>query len=79
MFGIDGQREKKGEDFVFELETELKDPKKHREIKKHVEKRIESLKNFLRSGEKKEEFEKFGLILHGYTALLKVIARFQPK
>jgi hypothetical protein len=32
----------------------------------------------LRSGENKEEFDKFGLLLHGYTSLLKVMARFRP-
>jgi len=80
VFGLQGQEEKKrGEQFIFELEKELQESKKHKEIKQHVEGRIEEIKKILRAGENKQDFETFGLILHGYTALLKVIARFVPK
>ena len=67
------------EEFVFELEKELKNAKQHQAMKKKVENRIQKLKEVLRSGENKEEFDKFGVILHGYTSLLKVMARFAPK
>lgn len=79
MFGLEDQKKKKAEDFVFELERELKSAKKHQEIKQRVENRIQKTKEVLRSGENKEEFDKFGVLLHGYTSLLKVIARFTPK
>jgi Family of unknown function (DUF5398) len=79
MFGLEKQKKKKLEDFVFELESELKTAKKHQEIKKRVEERIQSIKEVLRSGENKEEFDKFGALLHGYTSLLKVLSRFSPK
>lgn len=78
MFGLEGEK-KKGEEFVFELEKELKDPKKHKELKEKVEKRIQDIKKILRDGENKKEFERFGLILHGYTSLLKVMSRVSPK
>ncbi len=80
MFGLEGQKKgKKGEEFVFELEDELNDTKKHKEIKTRVEKRIQNLKNALRSGGEKEDFDQFGTVLHGYTSLLKVMSRFKPK
>lgn len=77
MFGLENQKKKKVEPFVFELEKELKDPKKHREIKQRVENRIQEIKTTLKSGENKEEFDKLGVLLHGYTSLLKVMARCQ--
>lgn len=79
MFGLEDQRKKKPEEYVFELEKELMDPTKHKEIKDKVESRIQEIKRILRDGENKKEFERFGLILHGYTSLLKVMSRFNPK
>ncbi len=80
MFGLEeGKKKKKSAEFVFELENELGNSKKHKEIKAKVEKRIQDLKNALRSGESKEDFDSYGTVLHGYTSLLKVMARFKPK
>lgn len=80
MFGLEDQKKKKNtEEFIFDLEKELKISKKHKEIKKKVEDRIQKIKETLRSGENKEEFDKFGILLHGYTSLLKVMARFSAK
>ena len=80
MFGLEDQKKKKpAEEFIFELEKELKDPKKHKEIKEKTEKRIQDIKTMLRQGENKEEFETLGLILHGYISLLKVMSRFTAK
>jgi hypothetical protein len=76
MFGLEKQKKKKYEEFVFELEKELKDPRKHKEYKEKIESRIQRIKEVLRSGENKEEFDRFGVLLHGYTSLLKVMARF---
>lgn len=76
MFGLESQKKKKKiEPFVFELEKELKDPKTHKELKQKVENRIQEIKSTLKSGENKEDFDKFGVLLHGYTSLLKVMAR----
>ncbi|ADI38957.1 type III secretion needle formation regulating protein [Waddlia chondrophila 2032/99] len=79
MFGLEGHKKGKKREFEFELEKELLDPKKHKELKQHVENRIQEIKKILRDGENKKEFERFGLILHGYTSLLKVFSRFDPK
>lgn len=80
MFGLEDKDKKKGvEEFIFELENELKDSTKHKEIKTKTEARIQAIKNILRTGDNKGEFDKFGVLLHGYTSLLKVIARVAPK
>lgn len=80
MFGLENQKKKtKIEEFVFDLEKELKTGKKYRELKKRAEEQIQKIKECLRTGENKEEFDKYGALLHGYTSLLKVITRFKAK
>jgi len=76
MFGLEDQKKKKKADvFVFELEKELKDPQKYHELKEKVEERIQRIKTLLKSGENQSEFDHSGVLLHGYTSLLKVMAR----
>lgn len=80
MFGLEGHKKKKNvEEFVFDLEYDLKNPEKRLEIKKKVEQRLQQVKDILRSGESKEEFDQCGLMLHGYSSLLKIISRFALK
>jgi hypothetical protein len=80
MFGLESQKKKKPvEEFIFELEKELKDPQKYKDLRKRVEERIQKIKEALRTGEEQEEFDRFGLLLHGYNALLKVMTRVAPK
>ncbi len=80
MFGLEGQKKKKPtEEFVFELEKDLKDPKKQKELRQKVEGRIQKSKDVLRTGDDKEEFDRFGLLLLGYNSLLKVTSRFVSK
>lgn len=81
MFGLESQKKKKPSDeFVFELEKDLKDPAKSRQLKQKVEARLQKIKDILRTGgENQEEFDHFGLLLHGYNSLLKVISRFGSK
>lgn len=80
MFGLEGQKKKgSSEEFVFDLEEELKDPQRDRQLKEEIEKRINQLKTILRSGEEKEDYDRFGLLLLGYTALLTVVTRVNFK
>lgn len=79
MFGLENQKKKKNEPFVFELEKELKDSRKHKELKKQIEARIQSIKQKLQAGENKELFDQYGVLLYGYTSLLKVMARTLAK
>lgn len=78
MFGLEDQKNKENsKDFMFDLEQELQDKKKNKAHKKLVEERIQQIKAILRSGSVKEEFDQFGILLHGYTSLLKVMTRFK--
>jgi len=76
MFGLEGQKKKKPvEEFVFELEKEFKIPAKHKEIKDKVEQRLQRIKDLLRSGENQDQFDRLGLLLHGYNSLIKIMSR----
>jgi P2-related tail formation protein len=79
MFGLENKKNRKGDDFFFDLEVELKDPQRQVELYKMIEQRVLSIKNHLRSGENKDDFDRFGTLLHGYAALLKVIMRATSK
>lgn len=82
MFGLEsGDKKKKpsAQDFVFELEKELKVESNCREIKKKIESRVQEIKKMLREGSETEGYPKYEAILHGYASLLKVMARFSQK
>ena len=77
MYGM----EKKGKaPFEFDLEKDLhSDPSKGREIIKKVDERVLELKGLLRQGSASADFEKYGTLLHGYTALQKVLSKVSHK
>ena len=72
MFGM----EKKKALFEFDLEKDLKkDPKKKAALLKEIEAKTQSLKTHLREGTAAENFDQYGILLHGYSALQKVVNR----
>jgi len=75
MFGLG--KENKDEEFVFDFEVDMKDPSLSRNLKEKVVQRTKEVKDILRSGQNKEEFDNFGILLHGYTSLQKVMARVE--
>lgn len=77
MFGL----EKKSKTlFEFDLESELKkDPAKTQKMLKDVEAKIQELKNLLRQGTSSADYDKYGALLHGYTALQRVLTRLTKK
>lgn len=80
MFGLEDQKkDDKPKEFVFDLEEDIKDQKKGKELIKLVEEKIQKIKQILRSGSAKEDFDQYGVLLHGYTSLLKVLTRFKTK
>lgn len=79
MFGLEKQKKKITEDFVFDLELELKSYQAHQDLKKKIEERIQSVREVLRKGDNKEEFDRFGVLLHGYTSFLKIMSRLSSK
>lgn len=79
MFGLEKNKKKKHEEFVFEFEKECQNPVKSRAIKQKVEERIQKIKASLHSGTEQDEFDQLGVLLHGYTSLIKVMSRFEKK
>ena len=77
MFGL----EKKGKALLeFDLEKELKsNPAKIKEHLKAVEGHINEIKTYLRQGSSSEDFDNFGVLLHGYAALQRVLTRIANK
>ena len=77
MFGLE---KKERTLFEFDLEKELKsNPAKIKDLLKTVEGHIQEIKNTLRQGAQSEDFDKFGVLLHGYAALQKVLTRIANK
>jgi hypothetical protein len=76
MFGMEKQKKKGPEQsFQFDLELELKDKDKAREYAKRIEDRVNKIKELLRKGSKKEEYDHLGVLLNGYHALAVVLGR----
>jgi len=73
MYGLE---KKPGEKFAFDLEKEIKENKtRGKELVEKAEKRISELKKHLREGANEKEFDKLGVLLHGYTSLQKVLRK----
>jgi len=80
MFGLEGQKKKKPtEEFVFELEKEVKNPVKLKQLLERVERRLQKIKEVMRTGDDQGEFDRLGILLHGYNSLLKVMSRCASK
>ena len=77
MYGLEGDKEKKGvKKFAFDLELEIKDKPGHgKELLLKAENRIQEIKKALREGASEKDFDQFGILLHGYTALQKVLKK----
>lgn len=77
MFGL----EKKPQGpFEFDLEQDLKkDPAKTKELLKQIEQRMQEIKGQLREGSAQEDFDQYGILLHGYAALQKVLTKVAAK
>jgi hypothetical protein len=76
MYGL--EKGKKGEEdiFMFDLERELKERPGHaKELLSKAEKRMQEIKHVLREGANEKDFDKLGILLHGYTSLQKVLKK----
>lgn len=77
MFGLE---KKPKEPFEFDLEADLhKDPAKAKALVKEVEERIGKLKTMLRQGAETDDFDEYGVLLHAYAALQRVLKRVIEK
>jgi len=74
MFGM--EEKEKRERFAFDLEKRIKkEPEHGKEILEKAEKRIQEIKKLLREGAKEKDFDRLGILLHGYAALQKVLRK----
>jgi len=77
MYGLE---KKPLKTFEFDLEKDLKkDPNKVQGLLKSTESKINEIKGQLREGRKGPELDNLGVLLHGYTALQKVLNRLSNK
>lgn len=73
MFGLEQQPKEK---FAFDLEIELaKSPAKAKEIINKIQHRTEELKKLLREGGSQDDFDQYGILLHGYASLMRVLKK----
>lgn len=79
MFGLENKKKEPQEEFVFELEKELQDPVKCKEIQERIETQLQKIKENLRSGDKPEIINRLGAIFQGYASLVKVLLRSAKK
>ena len=77
MYGLE---KKKNAPFEFDLEKDLKaDPSKTTQLLKVVGERMQEIKGILKEGTQSENFDNFGVLLHGYAALDKVLKKVASK
>lgn len=75
MFGMEKKPTQPSEKFQFDLEKDLGTEEKRKELAKRIESRILRIKEILRGGSKKEDFDSLGILLNGYHALAIVLGR----
>ena len=74
MYGL--EEKEKREKFVFELEKRIKNEPNHlKDLLAKAEKRIAEIKKLLREGANEKDFDRLGVLLHGYAALQKVLKK----
>ena len=78
MFGL---KDGKGgdEEAAFDLEMELKSPQRVKELRDEIQQRMLKIKSMLRDGQGPQDYNRFGILLHGYASLLKVVGRVNKK
>ncbi len=81
MFGLEKEnktKKKKKEKGDFDLEQELLDkPSKAKELISLAEKRIDTLKTNIKEGKNPEQFDSYGILLHGYAAMKRVVKKVE--
>jgi len=75
MFGMEKKQGSEKTPFLFDLEKELKSEARRRELAARIESRILRIKELLRKGSKKEDFDKLAILLNGYHSLAIVLSR----
>lgn len=81
MFNLEKEsgRGSKQERQLFDLEMEMQNIQSANKIKNQVKENITLLQGALRSGQEKELFEKFQVLVDGFLAVEKVLNRINQK
>lgn len=70
------EKKKEPAKFMFDLELEMRDnPQMGKKLLEKAESRTQEIKKALREGVSEKDFDNLGVLLHGYTALQKVLKR----
>lgn len=77
MFGL-GKKKGSG-DFLFDLEMEIIDKGSANVLRKEIQTKIQEVKALLRAGQQQGEYDQLGILLFGYTAVIKVLDRIENK
>ena len=76
MYGLNKNDSNKPSKFAFALEQEIADrPARGKEILEKAETQLQDIKEHLRKGASEKDYEKLDVLLHGYTALQKVLKK----
>ena len=75
MFGMEKQKKSNSGKMEFDLEKESKDPQKLRAMRERVETRTQQLKQDMRAGTTRQQFDTTKVLLEGYVAASKVLDR----
>jgi len=78
MFGMEKPHQKKKKDvpvFLFDIEKELQNTSKQHEYAQRIQERVMRIKELLRKGSKKEDYDHLGVLLNAYHALAVVLGR----
>lgn len=75
MFGMEKPKKEEKPAFLFDLEKDLRDENKRRELASRIESRILRIKELLRKGSRKEDYDKLGILLNGYHSMAIVLSR----
>jgi hypothetical protein len=74
MYGL--EEKERREKFTFDLERRIKNEPQHlKELLAKAEKRMAEIKKLLREGANEKDFDRLGILLHGYAALQKVLKK----
>lgn len=76
MFGLKKNQPPGRERFMFDLELEIREhPATGKILIDKASRYMQEIKTALREGVSEKDFDKLGVLLHGYTALKKVLQK----
>lgn len=76
MFDLKKKQPSPRERFMFDLELEIREhPATGKKLLEKASNHMQEIKKALREGVNEKDFDQLGVLLHGYTALQKVLKK----